>query len=416
LVYPLWGWRRLQATSDFLDAQLGRLQDGQAAIPVVERSLVPVDHVTGQAEALGQAITHNRDLRRFIADALANLPDPMFLTGLDNRVKLANKLSQIGAGDGVVDLPLGAMLDRFVADSDREAVQQYLNQQARNQPADFVDFQSRDSRVFAMRRVPVLSDQNDLRGHIHYLADITALAKASSEREQVIELLSHDMRAPQAAILALLDGQMTPAVRQQIANNARRTLTMADNFVDLARMNANDFEGEPLLVSALLTEAADSFWPIANQRGVTIMLDDRSDCAFVIGEGGTLYRAFCNVIDNAIKYSPDGGRISIDLRRTADDGGDWLSIAIADSGNGIAPAILPRLFERFASSGDRGAAGVKGTGLGLNFVAAVVARHGGSIRADNAERGTGTCFTILLPLAPDDWEDDSSDEGAASIR
>jgi signal transduction histidine kinase len=109
-----------------------------------------------------------------------------------------------------------------------------------------------------------------------------------------------------------------------------------------------------------------------------------------------LSRAIGNLIDNAIKFSPDGGAIELDIAQTAED----VSVSIRDHGKGIDPSILPRLFTRFATDGNqKGRA--KGTGLGLTFVDAVITRHNGRIAANNLASG-GVRFIVNLPKAPDE--------------
>lgn len=406
LIYPIWGWRRLQATSDFMDAELETFRASKVDIPVVTPPLGPVDVVTGQAEELTHAISHMRDLRRFITDALSNLPDPMFITDLDSKVKFANKLAQTGIEDGAQDLALDDMLKRFVAPGDLASVQRYLSGDFESSGQDYIDFKSLRQQVFAMRRGPVVSDQGDLRGHIHYLADITDVANATAEREEILQLLSHDMRAPQAAILALIDGRETIGgsgesdSNRRIAQHARRTLALADNFVDLARINSSAFAGQELLLSELVNEAADSLWPLAKARGIKVNVDDASSDAFILGEPSSLFRSFVNLIDNAIKYSPDNGVVEINLRRIDLDRNPHVSLGISDQGEGISDDMKDRLFERFASDDTGSKGSVKGSGLGLNFVAAVIERHNGSIEAENIRDG-GARFTVLLPVAPD---------------
>lgn len=403
LVYPVWGWRRLQATSDFMGEELRNYRSETPDIPVLQASLGPVDLVTEQAEELAHAIKHVRDLRRFITDALTNLPDPMFITDLDGKVKFVNKLAQTGFEDGAQDLALDDMLARFVAPEDLSEVKDYLALDQKLREHDYIDFTSLNDQVFAMRRARVLSDDGELRGHIHYLADITELANAAEEREEVLQLLSHDMRSPQAAILALLDGEEASDKVQRIESHARRTLALADNFVGLARIKSSEFSGEEILLSDLVIEANDSLWPLAKQRGIKSAVDDQSDDAFIIGEPSSLYRSFANLIDNAIKYSPDDSQIIIQLRNISLDNMPFVSVAITDQGKGIAEDMLDHLFERFASNDAESKGAVKGAGLGLNFVAAVIERHGGTIRAENVRDG-GARFTILLPLAPEPAE------------
>jgi PAS domain S-box-containing protein len=405
LVYPVWGWRRLQATSDFMDEELKNYRSDTVDIPVLQPPLGPVDLVTEQVEKLGHAIKYVRDLRRFIADALTNLPDPMFTTDLEGKVKFVNKLAQSGIGDGTQDLALDDMLDRFVAPQDLGDVRDYLALDQTMREHDYVDFTSRSGEVFAMRRARIMSDEGELRGHIHYLADITEVANAAQEREEVLQLLSHDMRSPQAAILAVLSGQDKTEASERIESHARRTLALADNFVGMARIKSKDFEGEEILLPDLVIEASESLWPLARQRGIKIRLDDQSEDAFVTGEPSSLYRSFTNLIDNAIKYSPDEGTIDILLRNISIDQKPFIAVEITDQGSGIADDMLDHLFERFSSQ-DAGAKGaVKGTGLGLSFVAAVIDRHGGTIRAENIQarqgKAGGARFTVLLALAPD---------------
>jgi len=400
IVYPVWGWRRLQATSDFMDGELERFGRSKVDIPIMRTELGPVDVITGQAEQLTHAISHVRDLRRFISDALRNLPDPMFITDLRGKVTFVNRLAQTGMEDGAQNLALDDMLNRFVSAEDLQDVKDYLNQKSRPTRQDYVEFTSSDGRIFAMRRAPVASDEGLLRGYIHYLADITEVANAAQQREEVLQLLSHDMRAPQAAILALLDGREADETTGRIESHARRTLALADNFVGLARIDASEFSGEDILLAELVEEANDSLWPLGQARGIRCDVDDQSDGAFVHVEPSSLYRSFVNLIDNAIKYSPDGGVVTIRIRVTDLDGQPFVSVAISDQGEGISEAMIGQLFERFASDDTTAHSSIKGAGLGLNFVAKVIARHGGHIRGENLRDG-GACFTVLLPLAPD---------------
>ncbi len=400
LVYPIWGWRRLQATSDFMDSELQNFQLSNIDIPIMHTDLGPVDVITGQAEQLTHAISHVRDLRRFINDALSNLPDPMFITDLDGKVKFVNRLAQAGMKDGAQNLALDDMLNRFVSPDDLQEVRDYLD--LRNRPAkhDYVDFTSLHGQIFAMRRAPVVSDEGALKGYIHYLADITEVAHAAQQREEVLQLLSHDMRAPQAAILALLDGQEKDETANRIESHARRTLALADNFVGLARIDSSEFEGEDILLAELVAEANDSLWPLSNTRAIVCELDDQSDGAFVSGEPSSLYRSFVNLIDNAIKYSPDGGTVVITIRVTELDRQPHVSVAIVDQGPGMSDDMMDQLFDRFASDDREAHSSIKGAGLGLNFVARVIERHGGHIRGENRRNG-GACFTVILPLAPE---------------
>ncbi|PXW74511.1 CHASE2 domain-containing sensor protein [Blastomonas natatoria] len=387
LAYPLWGWRRLQATSDFMADELAHLE--QEAAPLLARQdALDSDHVTRQARQLAGAIDQLRDLKRQVGDALAGLPDPALVSDLSGRIVLTNAAAERTFGRALTGLDAAEALLDIAEPQARSPLTAYLG----NIGQGHIEFEARDDRVFVLRRAAIISADSSPRGQIDYLTDISPIARARRERERVLQLLSHDMRAPQAAILALLAQPQPDIDRARIARHARQTLTLADNFVDLARMQERPFNPEPVIASDLASEAADSLWPIAQQRGVQITICDDSDCAFVAAERESLFRAFVNLIDNAVKYSPDAGEVSVRI----DGKGETVHLVITDQGKGIDPAILPHVFERFTSDGAGQA--VKGVGLGLNYVAAVIDRHGGRIAVANSAEG-GAQFTIVLPVA-----------------
>ena len=386
LVYPLWGWRRLQATSDYMAGELSRLER-EDALPIGKSRLTDADMVTSQSRQLSNAIGQLRDLRRFVGDALAGLPDPALVSDAGGKVVLTNSAADVAFGADQRNQDSAGLLAAIATVEHGPALASYLADPGKRH----IEFAARDGRSFVLRRAPIIDAGGQPRGHVDYLTDITAIASARREREEILQLLSHDMRGPQAAILALVGSTEGEVDRARIARHARQTLTLADNFVDLARMQERPFAPEPVIAADLASEAADSLWPVATQRGVKISVIDASDCAFIAAERESVFRALVNLFDNAVKYSPDGGTVSV--RIDLADGA--LRIIVSDQGKGIDPALLPRLFQRFASDGQ--GADVKGIGLGLNYVAAVVARHGGTITGDNGA-GEGAVFTITLPL------------------
>jgi len=396
-VYPLWGWRRLQAMSDFMSSELTALENEERTRTLPISSNRSIDLVGRQSDALAGAIDHMRDLRRFVADTLADLPDPMFVSDPEGKVTLTNRMLDERLGCSIEGTNIEAALDKIVAAEHRTLVDDYLNENPVHQGSHFVRFVSPLGHTFVMRRSEVRSDAGLLRGHIHYLTDISTLAKAEAEREEVLQLLSHDMRAPQSTIIALLGGEMDDDVKRRIERNARKTMQLAQDFVDIARMTQTDFDGEEILLAELMHDSADTYWPLANERSIRIVVTDNSDGGFVIAETDTLCRAIANLLDNAIKFSPNGSTISIIVERVIVDNTQWLSASIADQGPGIAADMLPQLFTRFSTGGSHHGR-AKGTGLGLNFVQAVIAHHRGTMRGENRDL-QGARFIIELPEA-----------------
>jgi CHASE2 domain-containing sensor protein/signal transduction histidine kinase len=395
LVYPLWGWRRLQAMSDFMAGEIGELErEGEFAALPVRAQLAP-DIVGRQSATLAGAIDHMRDLRRLIADTMSDLPDPMFVTDPDDIVTMTNDLMQERLTEAGINAPISDLLTEIVAPEFRPSVDAFLAMQTAPSSAveTFVRFAAPNGDTFVMRRAIVRNDNDEVRGYIHYLADVSALSRAEEERERILQLLSHDMRAPQSAIIASLEGEIDADTKRRIGANARKTMQLAQDFIDIARMNETEFSGEDILVANLIHEVADNFWPLANERGLQIEIKDDSNDAFIKVEADSLSRAFSNLIDNAIKFAASGTAIELHLSISGKD----VQICIRDHGPGIDPGILPHLFSRFVTGGEQYGRN-RGMGLGLAFVEAVVRRHHGSIIGENHPDG-GAQFIMRLPVS-----------------
>lgn len=403
LVYPLWGWRRLQAMDDFVGSQLKRISREDNILPSSEAMPGLSDYVGQRTYQLEQAISEVRELRRIVSDILEQLPDPMMLVDSSGRVRLANEDAAELFGPSLYHDQAVNLLRGIAIPEDRRYFDE-LNPELDED--NRITFQSRAGRSYEIRSLLVRADDGILRGLLYYLADVTGQKRAAEEREELLQLLTHDMRSPQSSILALLDGVPGKALAVQdydrLRNYARRTLTLADNFVHLARIKGTDFEPEFVDLGDIVQEAADALYTLAHRRGIRIKVS-RADQGeyWVMGEPGTLHRAFCNLFDNAVKYSPDKGMISALLSRE----GDGIRCDLVDQGGGIDADLAGRLFTRFGKGvapTTQPAEGVEGAGLGLNFVLTVVDRHGGNIHAETAEAQTGAHFVITLPAASDE--------------
>ena len=410
IIYPLWGWRRLQAMSNFMDKELSTLEKEDANIPLKVPLVQAGDLVGRQSAALAGAIDHMRDLRKFLRNSLSDLPDPMVATDLNDIITLASDRSTQSIGYSIVGKRLEFIFQSMLAEENQGPMFEFLSktkkaimaggEERKEAERAFIRFQNVEMKSYVMRLSAIETASGELQGYIYYLTDITDLANAQEEREHVLQLLSHDMRAPQSAIIAALDGDLDRAARERIENNARRTMRLAQDFVDMARMGESEFAGEELLIVDLIRDVTDNFWSLAKEREIQFEIEDASDLAFISGEFDSLVRAFSNLIDNAIKYGALGGTIRISAKRIEGESGDTIQIDVANNGKGIDLELLPRLFQRFVSSNESDGR-VKGTGLGLSYVHAVIKRHGGTISAANTSPN-GCCFTIRLPIAPEE--------------
>lgn len=228
---------------------------------------------------------------------------------------------------------------------------------------------------------------------------ISQLRDAQQKREETLRFLSHDMRSPQNSILALTQLQRHEQtsipfhqVLDRIDQYANRTLVLVDGFVQFARADAAQLARDPLNLSELLTQCADYFWAIAQQQHIEIIENDSPDQAWVLGDSAMLMRAFSNLMDNALKYSPSNTSITWSL---TEEKSAW-TVRIRDQGRGMHPEQLKNLFVPFSRLDDDAPDNPSGVGLGLAFVKTVIERHGGSVRAES-EKGKGSTFVVSLP-------------------
>jgi signal transduction histidine kinase len=257
-------------------------------------------------------------------------------------------------------------------------------------------------------------DGGEARGWTLHLVDITAMVSAMRQREEALQLFTHDMRAPQSAILAALehdDFRVVPAaLRDSVARNARRTLDLADSFVRLAMAEAGDYDFDLIDLFHLLSDAADSLWPTASAASVRIDITDPEREFVVHADRRQLVRAFINLIDNAVRVSPAGGSVVCSLSETTLHGRRAVACAVADQATGISQEHQKNLFMRFARAptpadgADRTPLRADGVGLGLTVVHTVVTRHDGVVACES-EVGRGTVFTVTLPLYDGDEPD-----------
>ncbi|OHT21103.1 CHASE2 domain-containing protein [Edaphosphingomonas haloaromaticamans] len=416
IIYPLWGWRRLAAVSAYMVRELERLGGEPAILPYARARPRATDVVDRQVQLLEGAIADVRDLRRFATDRLHQMPDAVFVLDPTGAVLLMNgdaeRLLRSLALPGGTGMGIAGLLAKLRLAGGPEGATPSLPSAA---PADATQANDRpveaiapDGRWFDIRFARQYSGDGTAAGWIARFIDISAAKAAQRQQDDLRQLLTHDMRSPQASILAVIDnskpGEVSEEIGRRIRGYAQRTLDLADGFVQLARAHTLAFVKEEIDLAEILIDAVDDLWPQSSGRAIAIAIEGERNDLIVAGDRSLLTRALINLIDNAIKYSPDGGRILCRLDRAERDSGPVGLCAIRDQGIGIAPDQIALLFEPFQRAPGADAAHIDGVGLGLAFVRTVMARHGGIIRCESRP-GEGTTFTIELPLMPPEAAD-----------
>lgn len=405
LAYPLWSWRRLEVATRGLTRESDALSAEPLLLPPERPDPEPVEPVARSVQHLQAAAARSVTLRRFLQMTLQRLPHPAFVTDAHDRLVFANdRVKTVFGAEPQPNVSLqgwlaeraGIDLQPFLADGGR------TRQRPDGPDGIRADLTDRSGRSWLLDSAH-FDDPDWTHATLWQFVDISAIRAAQHEREQALSFLSHDLRAPQASILAIIDqlessGSEQPPWLAEIRKQAQRSLELADNFVQLARAEAKTLEHLPVDLVTLATEAADSLWRMARARSIDVRIDDLGAEVVVIGDAQLLRRALSNLLDNAIKFSPEGSRVVVKPQIGPDgDDGRWCTVAVADEGHGLSDEEIARVFEPYWR-GDQGTV-QPGGGLGLTFVRVVAERHGGAVHARRSEP-RGSVFELRLPRPP----------------
>jgi two-component system phosphate regulon sensor histidine kinase PhoR len=232
--------------------------------------------------------------------------------------------------------------------------------------------------------------------------DVTESKRLDDVRRDFVANVSHELRTPLSAVKSVIETLQGGAVEEpEVARDflaraeteVERLVQLLEELLALSRLESGDlhFTDHPLDMRDVVRSVGQRMAPHAQRAGVELRVDVDGRMQGVSGDPAALERAIVNLVDNAIKFTPEGG--SVDLSSRADNGS--VTVEVADTGAGIDPLDLPRVFERFFKA-DRARQG-GGTGLGLAIVKHTVEAHGGSIGVDS-QLGAGSVFRLNLPL------------------
>jgi len=239
-------------------------------------------------------------------------------------------------------------------------------------------------------------------GAVLALFDLTGMRRLEAVRRDFVANVSHELKTPLTAIRGfaetlvseLTDRAQHAQFADTIRANAERMQYLVDDLLDLSRIESGGWTPapRPLAVAAAAADALAPLQHLAAERGVTLRVSVGDGAATVRADAVALRQALTNLIENAVRYTPQGGEVTVSSR--ADAAGVW--IVVRDTGAGIPPEHLPRIFERFYRVDAARSRAAGGTGLGLAIVKHLVEAHGGRVAAES-EVGRGTAISLLFP-------------------
>ncbi|MER0123156.1 cell wall metabolism sensor histidine kinase VicK [Streptococcus sp. ZJ93] len=268
----------------------------------------------------------------------------------------------------------------------------------------------------------IRSESGLISGLVVVLHDMTEQAKEERERRLFVSNVSHELRTPLTSIKSYLealdDGALTESVAPSFVkvslDETNRMMRMISDLLSLSRIDnqVSSADVELINFTAFVTFILNRFDQMKNKetdKEYTIIRDYQITPIWIEIDTDKMTQVMDNILNNALKYSPDGGRITFSMKTTDTQ----LIVSISDEGLGIPKADLPRIFDRFYRVDKARSRAQGGTGLGLAIAKEIVKQHKGFIWA-KSEYGHGSTFTIVLPyikeITTDDWEDAEEEE------
>ena len=230
--------------------------------------------------------------------------------------------------------------------------------------------------------------------------------EANHLKDEFLATVSHELRTPLNALLGwarMLGSKQLPLDREghavaAIERNASTLAHLIDDLLDVSRIVAGTFRLTPQAVDlvAVVQAALDVVRPLAVTKNVPLAFSpDLPAIKTVSGDAGRLQQVILNLLENAIKFTPDGGRVDVFIERS----NDHMEVRVVDTGDGISPNFLPHVFERFRQADGATTRRHAGLGLGLAIVRQLVELHSGTVYAASPGVGRGATFTVRLPIA-----------------
>ena len=375
----LWAAYNKQHIFTEADLQFISTLASQAALAVTNiRLYLTVEASRGQMEAV-----------------LNSTPDPVLVTDASNRLILANP-----AAEQVFGVTIGR--------DERPSIEKTIQVKALNELLSSsnelrsAEVSMPDGKTYLAMASDMTADGRTV-GRVCTLRDVTQLKQIDTLKSEFVSTVSHDLRSP----LTLMRGyasmlEMSGELNEQQKNYVRMIMQGVDNMaklvnnlLDLGRIDFGvGLEVESIPILDIVERVTGSLQLQAKQKNIPLGVEIPRDLPHAVeADQALLHQALYNLVENALKYTPEGGIVTIRLQPTSTS----LAFAVQDSGIGIPEADLPRLFEKFYRGSNRDALAQRGTGLGLAIVKSIAERHSGKVWVES-ELGKGSTFYLQIPL------------------
>ena len=375
--------------------------------------VVPVpsrDEVGQLAEALNSMSAHLREFRRSDRArlvrtqrttqlALDSLPDAVAIVSPDGRVELVNETAQklfaLHPGVDIAAVQINGLAELY-----RRASQEGRSLQPRSYESAIHVFDGQE-RFFLPQAVPILDEDRQLVGVTLVLADVTHLRRLDEMKSGLLSAASHELKTPLTSIRMaahlLLEERIGPLNAKQAEllvaarEDSDRLHHIIENLLDMSRIESGRglMDLRPVSPERLVSQAVEGVAPSFRDKGVELKSDIPPDAPEVLADPVRIGHVFSNLLHNAQKYTLSGGRVRV----SAQSEEEVVRFEVEDTGMGISPEDLPRIFDRFYRG--KGQSSEGGAGLGLAIAKEIVEAHGGGITVES-RMGVGSKFSFTL--------------------
>lgn len=336
-----------------------------------------------------------------IAAALSNMAEGVVAIDSKNKITFANpaaeKFFKVLEPDIIGKSPLSGIGNIEIAELFKQAAERKapINKEIKIYiPADM---------IFAVQANPIFDEKNNYDGAVCVMHDVTELKRLENYRGDFIANVSHELKTPLTAIRSLVETLISGAINDQAHNRSflekieKHSINLSkliDDILQISRLEEEDNSGafKKFNLKNTISQAVEGIVEKAEKKQISLTPIQVTEEIFLSGIEDLIYRAVLNLLENAVNYTEKNGKISISYCKNQNQ----IEVSVADSGIGIAPEHLARIFERFYRIDSSRSRDAGGTGLGLSIVKHILNLHNGRVEV-KSEEGKGSTFTLIFP-------------------
>jgi PAS domain S-box-containing protein len=350
--------------------------------------------------------------KELLSVTFSSMGDGVIVVDPEKRIILFNTVAETLAGwefERVQDRPIDELF-HIINERTREALESPIDKVLMSGKTetgtdlDILVAVDGTERPISTIAAPIRKNDGTIIGIVMVFRDVSREREIDRLKDDFISSISHELRTPLTSIKAytetiLHDFGMPEQTKRQflgiIDEESNRLANLIEGLLEVSRLESGTVKlsREPVDITAIIKKVWSALQPLADKKNIHLNVNVGDELPQLLGDEGKIQSAVTNLVNNAIKFTPEAGQVSVSAQKLAGE----LAIRVSDTGMGIPKESLPKIFDRFYRVPHPGRQ-IQGTGLGLAIVKKIITMHGGRIEVES-ELNHGTTFTVFLPLA-----------------